>query len=442
MKKISELDTKSFLGASGATANSYVLINYEDATTSAPITYKASINELGKAIASDLQLYAASGEGAATMSAGNQTYTTGTAKNFVTSAEKTKIANALVANDISGLASVGYVTSAVANAGGDSFSITQSQAIPEDAVQDFGASFGMVVVTPGTASGVTGELFAVGDCTAFPINMAAPFATGSNSVDKGKNVFTYAGSNPDYAGKYYVMGQNGPESVHIGVDLTATYDLPSDITESHVRLLYTIADSFGVEGQIYAAGESEAYPINLALPFAISDQYVDAGKNIFMYAGDNSEYEGKFYVMDNGSPEEISLGGIDFISQLHDNEDTYSNVMTAMDSSDVFHLYQVNGSGITEIPFAKPLDAKEFYSTTQPLNDGNQNSTYYKPVVTGVSNGGYNPNGLYVVHDSLSYQLAPLLNIPTFGVDNSGHTFLSDSNGTVIGYLSPTPPTT
>lgn len=441
MKKISELDTKSFLGASGAAANSYVLINYEDSSTQAPVTYKATINELGKAIASDLQLYAASGEGAATMSAGNQTYTTGTAKNFVTSAEKTKIANALVANDISGLASVGYVTSAVANAGGDSFSITQSQAIPEDAVQDFGASFGMVVVTPGTASGVTGELFAVGDCTAFPINMAAPFATGSNSVDKGKNVFTYAGSNPDYEGKYYVMGENGPEQINLGVDLTATYSLPSNInnvSESHVRLLFTVADSFGVEGKIYAAGESEAYPINLALPFETGNSEMIEGKNVFMSAVNNSAYEGKFFVMNDGSPEEVSLSTI----QFHDNGETYSNVMTAMDSSDVFHLYQVNGSGITEIPFAKPLDAKEFYSTTQPLNDGNQNSTYYKPVVTGVSNGGYNPNGLYVVHDSLSYQLAPLSNIPTFGVDNSGHTFLANGEGTVIGYLSPTPPTT
>lgn len=54
--KISELNTKSFLGGTGATANSYVLINYEDATTTEPVTYKATIQELGKAIANDLKL--------------------------------------------------------------------------------------------------------------------------------------------------------------------------------------------------------------------------------------------------------------------------------------------------------------------------------------------------------------------------------------------------
>jgi hypothetical protein len=41
--KISELNTKSFLGASGAAENSYVLINYEDETTNEPVTYKATV---------------------------------------------------------------------------------------------------------------------------------------------------------------------------------------------------------------------------------------------------------------------------------------------------------------------------------------------------------------------------------------------------------------
>ena len=54
--KISELNTKSFLGGEGAAANSYVLINYEDNSTSEPVTYKASLQELGKAIANDLKL--------------------------------------------------------------------------------------------------------------------------------------------------------------------------------------------------------------------------------------------------------------------------------------------------------------------------------------------------------------------------------------------------
>ena len=54
--KISELTNKSFLNNAGAAANSYVLINYEDNSTSAPVTYKTSLDTLGKAIAKNLNL--------------------------------------------------------------------------------------------------------------------------------------------------------------------------------------------------------------------------------------------------------------------------------------------------------------------------------------------------------------------------------------------------
>jgi len=102
--KISELTTKEFLSNPGAVANSYVLINYEDSTTEAPVTYKATVDELGKAIAENLKLYKDDNNGGAqTISAGNNTYTNNTAKSFVTAAEKTKIANALTQHqDISG----------------------------------------------------------------------------------------------------------------------------------------------------------------------------------------------------------------------------------------------------------------------------------------------------------------------------------------------------
>ena len=63
MKKISELSTKTFLGALGAAENSYVLINYEDSATNEPVTYKATIQELGKAIAKDQQLYKSTSNG-------------------------------------------------------------------------------------------------------------------------------------------------------------------------------------------------------------------------------------------------------------------------------------------------------------------------------------------------------------------------------------------
>lgn len=102
--KISELTTKEFLSNPGAVANSYVLINYEDNTTEAPVTYKATIDELGKAIANNLQLYKADSSGNAyTMGVSQGAYTNNAAKQFVTAAEKTKIANALTQHqDISG----------------------------------------------------------------------------------------------------------------------------------------------------------------------------------------------------------------------------------------------------------------------------------------------------------------------------------------------------
>jgi hypothetical protein len=53
MPQFSDLPTKSFLGNTGAAENSYILINYEDNTTAAPITYKASLYELGQAIVND-----------------------------------------------------------------------------------------------------------------------------------------------------------------------------------------------------------------------------------------------------------------------------------------------------------------------------------------------------------------------------------------------------
>lgn len=52
--KISELTSKDFLNNIGATSNSYVLINYEDSTTQEPVTYKTSLDTLGKAIATNL----------------------------------------------------------------------------------------------------------------------------------------------------------------------------------------------------------------------------------------------------------------------------------------------------------------------------------------------------------------------------------------------------
>lgn len=104
--KISELNTKSFLGASGAAENSYVLINYEDETTNEPVTYKATVQELGKAIANKLQLTTNGQNGLATVKSSNGAWASEDKGQLVTAAEKTKIANA---------ASTGAITAAVNN---------------------------------------------------------------------------------------------------------------------------------------------------------------------------------------------------------------------------------------------------------------------------------------------------------------------------------------
>lgn len=90
--KISELNSKSFLGAPGAVANSYVLINYEDNTTSEPVTYKATVEELGKAIANNLKLYKDVSGSAAVINVNNGAYVDGSTNLFVTSEEKANIA--------------------------------------------------------------------------------------------------------------------------------------------------------------------------------------------------------------------------------------------------------------------------------------------------------------------------------------------------------------
>lgn len=106
IKKISELSTKSFLGGAGAAANSYVLINYEDNSTSEPITYKATIQELGKAIANDLQLYKKTQDGAVTTSVNNGAYVDGTAKDFIELRTPKNV-------QINGAGDLGYYTTAL-----------------------------------------------------------------------------------------------------------------------------------------------------------------------------------------------------------------------------------------------------------------------------------------------------------------------------------------
>lgn len=95
MKKISELTTQSFLGGTNVPANSYLLINYADSANGTPVTKKVSVQELGKAIANDLQLYKKTSGGAVTTSVSNNAYVNGTAEKLVTATQKTQLDNSI-----------------------------------------------------------------------------------------------------------------------------------------------------------------------------------------------------------------------------------------------------------------------------------------------------------------------------------------------------------
>lgn len=109
--KISELNTKNFLGAAGAATNSYVLVNYEDNSTNEPITYKATIDELGKAIANNLHLYKETQNGAVITSVSQGAYVNGTPKMLMTSSQEAKLNAAVSAGELShAISSAPYVS--------------------------------------------------------------------------------------------------------------------------------------------------------------------------------------------------------------------------------------------------------------------------------------------------------------------------------------------
>ena len=126
--KMSEFTTKSFLGNAGAAENSYILINYEDNTTQRPVTYKASLQEIGKAIANDQKLYKKTQNGAVTTNVSQGAYVNTAAENFASVGYvNMKTYDMITTSNISlhtmGLASTGYVTSAINTAKNDLASV-------------------------------------------------------------------------------------------------------------------------------------------------------------------------------------------------------------------------------------------------------------------------------------------------------------------------------
>lgn len=227
--KISELNTKSFLGGTGAAANSYVLINYEDNSTSEPVTYKASLQELGKAIANDLKLPSANvsgntiidfkvkgvSNGAYTEKAvgvlsndgpsmGDVSVAVNTAINglastgYVTDAVDGLASTGYVTNAVYGLASTGYVTSAI----NDFVSMTDIVTEINDSTTTFGRTIYEYVTNNAGAGGggfdptesISCEFIPYGIDGSDPIEGSLyPVMTDGNALYNGDNngVMTY-----------------------------------------------------------------------------------------------------------------------------------------------------------------------------------------------------------------------------------------------------------
>ena len=107
--RISELNNKSFLGAAGAAENSYIIINYQDTNTDRPVTYKATLNELGKMLINNLGVVryeTQDGNILATLQNANGAYERVVVGQYITAADRTKLDNAVVTSDMTAKADV------------------------------------------------------------------------------------------------------------------------------------------------------------------------------------------------------------------------------------------------------------------------------------------------------------------------------------------------
>ena len=74
--RISQLDDKLFLSNTGAMNSSYVVVNYQDDSTTAAVTYKTSLDILGKSIANHLNLLRNNSGDTEIYTVSNETYST------------------------------------------------------------------------------------------------------------------------------------------------------------------------------------------------------------------------------------------------------------------------------------------------------------------------------------------------------------------------------
>ena len=277
--KISELNTKSFLSGTGAAANSYVLINYEDNSTSEPVTYKASLQELGKAIANDLKLPSVTvsgntiidfkvkgvSNGAYTEKAVGVLSNDGPSMGDVNTAISGLASTGYVTDAVDGLASTGYVASAISDLGNDIMNYSTTE-IGMDLYRIYtqytdNAVYGLA--STGYVTDAISGLASTGD-------VADAITDALDNIPGGTGTINLTDSYP-FANDRGV--------------------LPASFTESSPHSLVVFApfasDMIGPP-YIQLPGEDAATPINLAGPYVINtgDGEKVGCSNLFLTQGD------------------------------------------------------------------------------------------------------------------------------------------------------------
>ena len=277
MAKISELNTKSFLGIDGAATNSYVLINYEDTNTNEPVTCKATIEELGKSIAAHLNLTRVGQSGALStyLPTRYNSWADDGAYETLSSQQKDFLEDL---QENPPWASTGDIEAALANfqpskpasqssSSTTSFDVAYQQNIHANISSDVFGKIPVVIQGSDAATYKYG-LYTVDESGLIPVNLANPFELPENeaSITWGKNIFIADDSNHD--GRFYVMGDSGPEEITINnhISLENTYNTTSPVSQLHksdkaVKLAFIPIDSNNEPfNGIYG---SEYGPINL-----------------------------------------------------------------------------------------------------------------------------------------------------------------------------------
>lgn len=103
--KISELDSKDYLGTQGVGANSYLIMNYDtepapfgEEDTNPTITYKVVLDEIGRALINDLKLVqydTSNGQMLNTLNGGTEAYTNVNIGQFVNATDRVALNNAI-----------------------------------------------------------------------------------------------------------------------------------------------------------------------------------------------------------------------------------------------------------------------------------------------------------------------------------------------------------